>query len=374
MLELSNFVGGALGASPRGGGSTYTSRRSARSTHARRDRTPRDVAAAVAAAQGAFPGWRDLPASRARGLAQPAGRSDRTRSRDLRARRIAATPASHSSSRARSTSRAPSPTCASSRARRRSSRARRTLMEVGRNQLHPAPAARRGRGHLSLEPAALSADVEDRSGARRRQLRDRQAFGSDAAHRCICSPSAASRRDCPPGVLNILHGPGSEVGQAIVAHPQVRAISFTGGTATGEHIAASAAGAVQEARARARRQEPHPGVRATATSSVAVDGAVRAAFTNQGEICLCGSRVLIERAHLHALSRGVRRARRAPARRRPDGDRHRPGRHRVRGASHKVLGAVAQRTRRRRADPRAAANAGPWQARCRDGLVHASPP
>jgi aminomuconate-semialdehyde/2-hydroxymuconate-6-semialdehyde dehydrogenase len=99
----------------------------------------------------------------------------------------------------------------------------------------------------------------------------------------------------PPGVLNILHGPGSEVGEAIVVHSQVRAISFTGGTVTGKRIAAAAAGQLKKLALELGGKNPTL-VFADADFEVAVDGAVRAAFTNQGEICLCGSRVLIERS------------------------------------------------------------------------------
>jgi aminomuconate-semialdehyde/2-hydroxymuconate-6-semialdehyde dehydrogenase len=98
----------------------------------------------------------------------------------------------------------------------------------------------------------------------------------------------------PPGVLNILHGHGSEAGQAIVVHPQVRAISFTGGTVTGKRIAAAAASQLKKLSLELGGKNPTL-VFADADFEVAVDGAVRAAFTNQGEICLCGSRVLIER-------------------------------------------------------------------------------
>ncbi len=107
------------------------------------------------------------------------------------------------------------------------------------------------------------------------------------AERCI-------EAGLPKGVLNILHGHGAEVGQAIVAHPQVRAISFTGGTATGRHIAASAAAQLKKLALELGGKNPTI-VFADAELDAAVDGAVRAAFTNQGEICLCGSRLLIQR-------------------------------------------------------------------------------
>jgi aminomuconate-semialdehyde/2-hydroxymuconate-6-semialdehyde dehydrogenase len=99
----------------------------------------------------------------------------------------------------------------------------------------------------------------------------------------------------PAGVLNVLHGPGTEVGNGIVLHPQVRAISFTGGTATGRHIATAAAPQFKKLSLELGGKNPTI-VFADADFEAAVEGAVRAAFTNQGEICLCGSRVLVERS------------------------------------------------------------------------------
>ena len=108
------------------------------------------------------------------------------------------------------------------------------------------------------------------------------------AQRCI-------EAGLPRGVLNILHGRGGQVGQAIVTHPLVRAISFTGGTVTGRTIAAAAAPQFKKLSLELGGKNPSI-VFADADFDAAVDGTVRAAFTNQGEICLCGSRVLIERS------------------------------------------------------------------------------
>lgn len=98
----------------------------------------------------------------------------------------------------------------------------------------------------------------------------------------------------PGGVLNILHG-GGAVGGALVAHPQIKAISFTGGTATGRHIAVAAAPAFKKLTLELGGKNPSL-VFADCDFEATVEGVVRAAFANQGEICLCGSRVLIERS------------------------------------------------------------------------------
>ncbi len=98
----------------------------------------------------------------------------------------------------------------------------------------------------------------------------------------------------PPGVLNIVHGLGPEAGQAIVAHPKVKAISFTGGTHTGRQIAASAAPLFKKLSLELGGKNPHI-VFADCHLEEALQTAVRAGFSNNGQICLCGSRLYIER-------------------------------------------------------------------------------
>ena len=97
----------------------------------------------------------------------------------------------------------------------------------------------------------------------------------------------------PPGVLNIVHGTGPQVGGPLVAHPQVSAISFTGGTATGKAIASVAAPMFKKLSLEMGGKNPNI-IFEDANFEQALDGAVRSSFTNQGEICLCGSRILIQ--------------------------------------------------------------------------------
>jgi aminomuconate-semialdehyde/2-hydroxymuconate-6-semialdehyde dehydrogenase len=97
----------------------------------------------------------------------------------------------------------------------------------------------------------------------------------------------------PAGVLNLLHGFGARAGRALIEHPQVRGISFTGGTTTGHAIAAAAARDFKRVTLELGGKNATL-VFADADFDAAVEGCVRAAFTNQGEICLCGSRILIE--------------------------------------------------------------------------------
>jgi aminomuconate-semialdehyde/2-hydroxymuconate-6-semialdehyde dehydrogenase len=99
----------------------------------------------------------------------------------------------------------------------------------------------------------------------------------------------------PPGVLNIVHGLGVNVGAALTTHPDVPAISFTGGTATGKAIAGATASQFKKLALEMGGKNPTI-VFADADMGRAVPTALSAAFSNQGQICLCGSRIFVERA------------------------------------------------------------------------------
>ena len=99
----------------------------------------------------------------------------------------------------------------------------------------------------------------------------------------------------PPGVLNIVHGRGPEVGEAIVTHPEVRAVSFTGSTAVGRHIAGLAAPALKKLSLELGGKNATL-VFADSDWQSHLDTLVRSAFQNSGQICLCGSRILVERS------------------------------------------------------------------------------
>lgn len=99
----------------------------------------------------------------------------------------------------------------------------------------------------------------------------------------------------PPGVLNILHGRGDEVGAAICTHPEIAAISFTGSTATGRKVNEMAAPTFKKVSLEMGGKNPTI-VFADADIRKAVKGVLRAAFTNQGQVCLCGSRIFIEKS------------------------------------------------------------------------------
>lgn len=99
----------------------------------------------------------------------------------------------------------------------------------------------------------------------------------------------------PAGVLNIVFGLGPKVGQAMSEHPDIPAISFTGGTLTGATIARTAAPMFKKLSLELGGKNPNI-IFADADYDKALNSAVRSSFTNQGEICLCGSRLLIERS------------------------------------------------------------------------------
>jgi aminomuconate-semialdehyde/2-hydroxymuconate-6-semialdehyde dehydrogenase len=99
----------------------------------------------------------------------------------------------------------------------------------------------------------------------------------------------------PKGVLNIVHGLGPKAGQALVEHPDITAISFTGGTATGKKIAATAAPMFKKLSLELGGKNPNI-IFADCDFEQAVNTSVQSSFSNQGEICLCGSRIFVERS------------------------------------------------------------------------------
>jgi len=99
----------------------------------------------------------------------------------------------------------------------------------------------------------------------------------------------------PSGVVNMVFGYGNTVGEAIVTHPQVRIISFTGSTVVGQKIAALTAPAMKKVSLELGGKNAAV-VFDDADIDAAVAGVTRSAFLNQGEICLCTSRIFVQRA------------------------------------------------------------------------------
>jgi aminomuconate-semialdehyde/2-hydroxymuconate-6-semialdehyde dehydrogenase len=104
----------------------------------------------------------------------------------------------------------------------------------------------------------------------------------------------------PAGVFNLVHGLGAEAGQAICEHERIQGISFTGGTATGKVVARTAAPMFKKLSLELGGKNPSL-VFADCDLDATVEGVARAAFANQGQVCLCGSRVLVERSIYEAF-------------------------------------------------------------------------
>lgn len=98
----------------------------------------------------------------------------------------------------------------------------------------------------------------------------------------------------PQGVLNIIHGYGHVAGAAIVSHPKIKAITFTGGTKTGEEIARVAAPMFKKLSLELGGKNPNI-IFADCNYDEMLKTTVQSSFRNQGEICLCGSRIFIEK-------------------------------------------------------------------------------
>ena len=97
----------------------------------------------------------------------------------------------------------------------------------------------------------------------------------------------------PKGVLNIVHGLGTTTGQAIIEHPDIKAISFTGGTATGAHIAKTAAPMFKKLSLELGGKNPNI-IFADCDYDEMLETTIRSSFSNQGQICLCGSRIFVQ--------------------------------------------------------------------------------
>src|SRR6476659_8912246 len=99
----------------------------------------------------------------------------------------------------------------------------------------------------------------------------------------------------PPGVINIVHGYGNKAGRALTCHDDVAAISFTGGTITGAAVAANASPRFKKISLELGGKNPNL-IFADADLDDAIATSIRSSFWNQGEICLCGSRIFVERS------------------------------------------------------------------------------
>ncbi len=97
----------------------------------------------------------------------------------------------------------------------------------------------------------------------------------------------------PDGVLNIIHGTGNVTGEAIIRHPLIKAISFTGSTRAGQRIATVAAPMFKKLSLELGGKNPVV-IFGDCNWEKMLNETIRSSFSNQGEICLCGSRILVQ--------------------------------------------------------------------------------
>jgi len=128
-----------------------------------------------------------------------------------------------------------------------------------------------------------------------------------AGNTVVCKPSEITpftasllcqimkEADLPQGVVNMVFGLGAEAGEALVKHPQVPVISFTGGTNTGRHLNSTAAPLLKKVSLELGGKNANL-IFADADLEDAVSTSIRSSFLNQGEICLCGSRIFVEKS------------------------------------------------------------------------------
>lgn len=114
------------------------------------------------------------------------------------------------------------------------------------------------------------------------------------------------RAGFPPGVVNIVHGEGGTAGVALVEHPAVPTLSFTGSTRVGRFISEAACKAFKRVSLELGGKNPFV-IFEDADLAQAIPAAARAAFTNGGQICLCGSRLLVHRSVFDQVIEGVAR-------------------------------------------------------------------
>ncbi|KAI9225886.1 MAG: aldehyde dehydrogenase family 8 member A1 [Piptocephalis tieghemiana] len=124
---------------------------------------------------------------------------------------------------------------------------------------------------------------------------------------CVCKPSEFTSLTAwmfcqvlvdahlPPGVINMVFGRGATAGNALAVHPKVPLISFTGGTLTGETITKACAPHVKKLSLELGGKNPAL-ILQGANVDKAVEVTLRSSFTNQGEVCLCTSRILVHRS------------------------------------------------------------------------------
>ncbi|WP_320773303.1 aldehyde dehydrogenase [Streptomyces sp. CRN 30] len=251
--------------------------------------TPEDITAAVAAAKDAFPGWAATPrAERARLLRAIADGVDK------RLEELAAVETADNGALLRSHRRGVMPRVAHNF---------RFFAERSLALDHEEFATRGHTHHVSWDPAGPSALITPWNAPLMMESW-KVAPALAAGNTAVLKPSEwspltaslladiAAEAGLPAGVLNVVQGPGSEIGDALTSHPDIRRISFTGSVPTGRHIAASAAAHLTPLSLELGGKSPLL-VFADADLDLAVDLAVEQ-YDNAGQVCLAATRLLVD--------------------------------------------------------------------------------
>ena len=182
--------------------------------------------------------------------------------------------------------------------------------------VHAAAAGRRGRPDHPLELPAPDAGLEVGPGPGVRQHDRDEAGRADAADGPARSPSSPARRASRPGVINIVNGMGETTGAALVAHPDVDKIAFTGHVDTAKIIQKAAADTLKRTTFELGGKSPNV-IFADADLDAAVAGAFHAIYFHGGQCCTAGSRLFVEIEDPRRIRRAARREGQGPRRRRP---------------------------------------------------------
>ena len=160
-----------------------------------------------------------------------------------------------------------------------------------------ARAARRRRRHLAVELSAPDGGVEDGARARGRQFRRAEARGAGADELPASSRSCSCEAGGPPGVFNVVNGLGEVAGKALALHPDVAKITFTGSTEVGKLILQYAGQSnMKQVALECGGKSPQVFAADVADLDRAVTAAYRGIYSNMGEVCNAGSRLLVDRA------------------------------------------------------------------------------
>ena len=194
-------------------------------------------------------------------------------------------------------------------------------------------AARRGRADHPVEFPAAHGGVENRARARRGNTVVLKPAETTQHHRAACSREIFQEAELPPGVVNIVTGAG-ETGAALVEHPDVDKIAFTGSTDVGKRIQRALAGTKKKLTLELGGKAANI-IFDDAPIDQAVEGIINGIYFNQGHVCCAGSRLLVQEVDCRAVIRKLRDRIAHAARRRSARQEHRHRRHQLARAARK---------------------------------------